>query len=293
MKVLSFGEIVFDQIGDSAHLGGAPLNFAAHTQALGAESFMLSALGTDDLATKALLQLQIWGINTSKVQQFDQYESGKVLVQLQDGQASYEILSPAAYDFIPFDAQWAKEHRSDFELFYFGTLAQRNAQSQKALFDYLGHMQFKEVFFDCNLRQSFYSKEILQKSLQAATLFKLNDEELKILSLLLYNQEQSEQDFCLALIRDYDLKVVILTAGARGAYVAQAKEWFFAPAIAVEVEDTVGAGDAFSAAFCRNFLNGKDALSSLKAANQLGAFVASKRAAVPEIPSDLKAEILG
>ncbi|QNR22754.1 PfkB family carbohydrate kinase [Croceimicrobium hydrocarbonivorans] len=293
MKVLSFGEIVFDQIGDSEHLGGAPLNFAAHAQALGAESFMLSALGADDLATKALHQLQAWGINTSKVQQFDQYESGKVLVQLQAGQASYEILSPAAYDFISFDAQWAEEHQSDFELFYFGTLAQRNAQSQRALFDYLEHMQFKEVFFDCNLRQSFYSKEILQKSLQAASLFKLNDEELKILSLLLYNREQSEQDFCLALLQDYDLKAVILTAGSRGAYVAQATEWFFAPATRVEVEDTVGAGDAFSAAFCSNFLNGKDALSSLNAANRLGAFVASKRAAVPEIPADLKVEILG
>ncbi|WP_421751929.1 PfkB family carbohydrate kinase [Croceimicrobium sp.] len=293
MKVLSFGEIVFDQIGDSAHLGGAPLNFAAHAQALGAESFMLSALGTDDLATKTLHQLQAWGINTSKVQQFDQYESGKVLIELQAGHTSYEILSPAAYDFIPFDAQWAEEHRSDFELFYFGTLAQRNAQSKKALFDYLEHMQFNEVFFDCNLRQSFYSKEILQKSLQAASLFKLNDEELKVLSLLLYNREQSEQDFCRALIQDYDLMAVILTAGARGAYVAQVSEWFFAPATSVEVQDTVGAGDAFSAAFCSNFLNGKDALSSLKAANRLGAFVASKRAAVPEIPSDLKAEILG
>ena len=288
MKILSFGEVLFDLIEGEAHLGGAPLNFAVNCSRLGAEANILSALGTDELGASAREQIAALGLSTEHLQEISDKTTGRVEVSLHNGQPSYAIRTDVAYDYISANAALNSIKEQEFDLFYFGTLAQRSSGSRQALKELMQQLKFKELFFDCNLRQDFYYREVLEDSLNYASILKLNDEELPIISRMLYKSQMQSQEACRMLAHDFDLKCIILTAGAEGATVYYEGQRFKVPAEMIDVADTVGAGDAFSAAFAVNLLAGQSIQKSLESGNKLGAYVASQNGALPSLSPEIK-----
>lgn len=288
MKALSFGEILFDIIEGEAHLGGAPLNFAAHLARCGVDSYILSRLGKDELGKQALSEIAALGVQTRLIQKDLQHPTGRVEVLLEKGQPDYFIQENVAWDFIEStDAEKLMESL-EFDVFYFGTLAQRHPKSRQALRNLLHHTHIKEVFYDINLRKGFYSKEILENSIAHCTILKLNNEEVGLLSDLLLKRSFKPEDFTLAVANEYGLGTIVITAGAAGCYVYDAGDFMFVKGYPAQVKDTVGAGDAFSAAFVYRYQQTKDARQAADVANRLGAFVASSRGPIPEYSDEIR-----
>ncbi len=288
MDILCFGEVLFDIIEGEAYPGGAPMNFAAHSARLGARSFMLSRVGDDDLGNKAKERMKEWGIETKFIQTDPEHPTGTVDVSLKDGAPSYTIHENAAYDFIDLEEFIIHYTIAEFDFLYFGTLAQRNDVSRSTLWQLIEDIDFPEVFFDVNLRQSFYTPEIIHVSLQKATIFKLNDEEAEVLSELLYQRQMTLEEFCAAVSADFALKVIIVTRGGDGCSIYENDAYHEVEGVNVEVKDTVGAGDSFSAAFMHFYLKTGDPVNAAAKANALGGFVAGSRGAVPEYSKEIR-----
>ncbi len=287
MKVLAFGEILFDIIEGDKFLGGAPLNFAAHLSKLGADAYIVSAVGADNLGEIAIQQVKNTRVNTSFIQIDPEHETGTVLVALNDGQPAYTISENVAFDFIKSITSENLNKKFDFDFIYYGTLAQRNEQSRNTLREILKNKDFKQVFYDVNLRKSFFTKEILFQSLQHCSILKLNDEEVDILGDLLFGEALSLEDFGFRIALKFDIKIVIITAGAKGCIVYDNGNLHFVKGYPAKVVDTIGAGDSFSAAFLYHYYHNGDALAAADKANQLGAFVASSRGPIPEYSKEI------
>lgn len=287
MKALAFGELLFDLIENKSYLGGAPLNFAAHLAKLGAESYLLSAVGNDELGKRALKEAASFGVNTSLIQQKDNCPTGTVPVELVDGHPSYTIRRNVAYDFIGFDQAVEGLQGLSFDLLYYGSLAQRNKQSANTLRSLQEKGRFRHVFYDINLRPNCFNPEIIRYSLQHCTIFKLNDKEVLTVSHLLFHKEMPLPVFAEQIFRSYQPKLIIITAGEKGCYVYDGKKLHFVEGYPAKVADTVGAGDAFSAAFSYFYWKTTDPLQAAKKANRLGAFVASQTGAVPEYDEEI------
>lgn len=264
-RIISFGEVLFDVFEDGAYLGGAPLNLAVHLHRLGARVQLISAVGRDELGNRAIRQIEQEGLSTSCIARVSR-PTGAVKVTLDQAKVpSYRFLSDCAYDFIP-------EPDMEFgnaDLFCFGTLAQRGDVSQKTLISLIEKMTCR-IFCDVNLRQNFYSREILQRSLEAADLVKLNEEELPIIASLFGIAPD-----CAELAERFRLETVILTLGPKGCQIHHRKRTFFSPAYPVQIVSTVGAGDAFSAGFLYAMLCGDSPETAAAKANQLAGEVAS------------------
>jgi len=287
LKVLAFGEILFDVIGGDEHLGGAPLNFAAHISRLGAKTAILSAVGRDDRGERAVKQLLDYGVGCEYILRCLKYPTGVVNVELSgDGQPSYSIIENVAYDNIHYSTRQAATILDEgWDAFYFGTLAQRSEVSRDCLYSLLDSFSGGTVFCDINLRQNYYSKQIIEKSFGYADIVKINDDEQRILSELLYGSVIQPGQFYRRLVNDYGLKLLVITSGSRGCDVFDSTGTFHRDGIKVDVVDTVGAGDAFSAAFLYNYLSGITLEQSADAANRLGAYIAGQRGAVPVLTS--------
>lgn len=292
MRALSFGEILFDIIEGEDFLGGAPLNFAAHLAKCGAESYILSRVGDDELGKKALEQIEELNIKDIFIQRDSNYLTGTVEVELKGGQPDYTILENVAYDFISTEDVDEKLNKEEFDIFYFGTLAQRSRDSAKTLHHLLDKKSFKHVFYDINLRKGYFSKKILEGSLQRCTILKLNDEEVDVLSNLFFGEKIIMEKFAERIAEDFKIHLVIITAGARGCLVHEKGKFGFEKGFPAEVVDTVGAGDAFSAAFIFQYYKYGDALKAARIANRLGAYVASSRGPIPAYSAEIKS-ILG
>lgn len=288
MKVLSFGEILFDIIEGDPYLGGAPLNFAGHLAQFGVDSYIFSAVGNDALGSDAIRQITQLGVNTRFVQVKEAYSTGTVPVVILNGQPDYTIIENVAYDFIDYPDDDEEMAATAFDVLYFGTLAQRNTQSRNALKQLLKQKRFKQIFYDINLRKNSYSKEVIQESLRHCTILKLNDEEVKVLSELFYQESLSMEKFSTRIAQEYELEIVVITAGEKGCYIFESMELFFVSGYPAKVVDTVGAGDSFSAAFVYHYLKKKDALVAADVANRLGAFVASSRGPLPAYTTEIK-----
>lgn len=264
-RIISFGEVLFDVFEDGAHLGGAPLNLAVHLHRLGARVQLISAVGQDELANRAIRQIEQEGLSTSSIARVPQ-PTGAVAVTLDEAKVpSYRFLSDCAYDFIP--EPYIKFENSD--LFCFGTLAQRGEVSRNTLISLIPKMTCR-VFCDVNLRQNFYSREILQCSLNAADLVKLNEEELPFIASLFGIAPD-----CAELAERFRLETVILTLGPNGCQIHHQGRTFSSPAYPVQIVSTVGAGDAFSAGFLYSMLSGDSPETAATKGNQLAAGVAS------------------
>ena len=249
IKIISYGEILYDVFPNASHLGGAPLNFAVHCRKAGADVELISAVGADAPGREAVERISSLGVPVSSVAVLENMETGKVTITLDEKSIpTYTFDSDCAYDHIPepsdFDA--------DADVFCFGLLAQRGAESRKTLYSLLDKFNGK-VFCDVNLRQDFYSKELLEASLSRADFAKLNEDELPVLAKMFGIAPTPE-----ALAERFSLDVVIYTLGAAGCVVCRGKEKVALPAAPAEVVSTVGAGDAFSAAFLTSFLRDED-----------------------------------
>jgi fructokinase len=287
MKVLSFGEILFDIIEGEKYIGGAPLNFAAHAGKCGAQVSVVSKVGKDELGELALENVAKLGVRADYIGVDANHPTGTVKVSLQNGQPSYLINEPVAYDFIVCDTN----EELSFDVFYFGTLAQRNECSRASLYSLLAELDVKHVFYDVNLRQHFYSEEILRGSFGFCNILKLNNEEVITISKLLYGEKLTIASFMEKISEEFAIPLIVVTAGALGCHVFDHGKISFVKGYSVKVADTVGAGDAFSAAFVYHYINHHNSLKAADIANQLGAFVASCNGPIPEYSSAIQGVI--
>ncbi len=282
MKVLSFGEILWDVYPDKKYIGGAPFNFAAHLAKHEEEIYMLSCLGKDSLGEEALLWLKEFGVLTDFVSQSAVKQTGRCLVTLDENAVpSYNLKEDVAYDYIDCDIL-----NEDFDVLYFGTLALRNKYNLDSLGKLLKKQNFKDVFVDINIRAPFYSYELVTFCMNNATILKVSSEELPIVAdLLSIDSSIGYKEFARILKEKYaNLRIIVITLGADGAFCYDCKrnEVYSCESQKVEVASTVGAGDSFSAAFLYQYSRKKDIQISLEYASKIAAYVVSKYDAVPD-----------
>lgn len=290
MKILAFGEVLWDFIEGEKHFGGAPVNFAAHLVQCGGVAAMVTAIGNDKLGDQARTEMLNRGVSDALVQVNEQL-TGRVMVFLTNGQPTYRIRKEVAYDYVDKEQLDLNKMKS-FDAFYFGTLAQRNTVSREALRYILDHIQFGTVFYDVNLRKDAYSKEVIAESLQSCTVVKMNDDEVEMLSPMLYGMELSTEHFVGRLQVDFPhLEIILVTAGAKGCTVYTRDMKHEVAAEAIQVKDTVGAGDAFCAAFLTTYLKTGDARKAARIGNKVGGFVASQHGAIPEYPERFRRKV--
>lgn len=283
--IVGMGEALWDCLPEGRKLGGAPANFAYHVGQFGWKTLVVSAIGSDALGDEILDRLADVNLEHKIVRV--PYPTGTVQVTLSgEGIPAYEICENVAWDNIPWSEE-LEELAKRTKAVCFGSLAQRSAVSRNTILRFLGTMDADtERIYDINLRQSFYSLEVIEESLKRATILKLNDEEIEVVKALLQITGEP-QEVCRQLIAKYDsLRMVIVTCGAIGSYVFTADETSYVETPKVEVADTVGAGDSFTATFCANILKGKPIKEAHKLAVQVSAFVCTQNGAMPVLPKE-------
>jgi len=282
------GEALWDVLPEGKKIGGAPANFAYHVSQFGLESCAVSAVGDDALGLELLENFKQKNV-TFHIDTVP-YPTGTVQVQIdQAGIPQYEIKENVAWDNIPYTAKLeALAERCN--AICFGSLAQRNVVSRNTINRFLDAIPEENnalVVFDVNLRQGFYNKEILCNSMKRCNILKINDEELVTVSRMFGYPGIDLQDKCWIMLGKYNLKMLILTCGINGSYVFTPGNVSFLPTPKVEVADTVGAGDSFTAAFIANILKGKSVAEAHRKAVEVSAFVCTQPGAMPAFPSEL------
>ena len=283
-QILSFGEILWDVIEGDEYIGGAPFNAAAHLAQLGCESYFVSRVGDDSRGQRALKQAEELGVNIDLIQKDPTHPTGWVDVEFDQKNApQYIIHTGVSYDFIDLD-DGLLDFISQKKLaaFYFGTLAQRKEVSRDTLNKIIKEVQAQINFFDINLRQEFFSRDIIAKSLEFTDILKLNEGEYRRVPEILYNRRLKGPQIASRLQTDFDLEIICVTRGAKGCTVITEEEKQDLPGSRVEVVDTVGSGDAFSAGFLFYFLQQGDPFKAADLGNYLGGFTAAHRSAVPK-----------
>jgi len=279
-----------------ARLGGAPANFAVMAGRLGNHAVVLSRIGRDELGRRAIELLDAQPADESFLQVDPVHETGKVTVSLKDGQPEYVIHQPAAWDAMELSDEWVQlATRAD--AICFGTLAQRSAASRQAIQTLVAETSSTCVrVFDVNLRAPFYTSEVVEESLELATVVKMNDQEVpQILGLLGMNSESGLETAALKagaerLLEEFPgLQMVAITRGGHGSLLVRRDEWHEHPGVPVEVADTIGAGDAFTAAMTHYLLRGASLRTLNEAGNRWGSWVASQSGAMPALDEATRA----
>ena len=283
------GEALWDVLPEGKKIGGAPANFAYHVGQFGLDSCVVSAVGDDALGNEILENFNSKGLK--RLIEKVPYPTGTVQVEIDPaGIPQYDIKENVAWDNIPFTPELEKLAKRTRAV-CFGSLAQRNVVSRDTIARFLDAMP-KDVdslvVFDVNLRQGFYTKEILCESMQRCNILKINDEELVTVSRLFGYPGIDLQDKCWILLGKYNLKMLILTCGVNGSYVFTPGSVSFLPTPQVEVADTVGAGDSFTAAFIASILKGLPVTEAHRRAVDTSAFVCTQKGAMPVLPDRLK-----
>ena len=282
------GEALWDVLPEGKKIGGAPANFAYHVSQFGLPSCVVSAVGDDTLGKEIVDNFTSKGLNQLIAQV--PYPTGTVQVEIdQAGVPQYEIKENVAWDNIPYTAP-LESLAEKTKAVCFGSLAQRNVVSRSTINRFLDAMPDDEdnlVVFDVNLRQGFYNKDILCNSMRRCNILKINDEELVIVSRMFGYPGIDLQDKCWILLGKYNLKMLILTCGINGSYVFTPGNVSFQPTPKVEVADTVGAGDSFTAAFIASILKGKSVAEAHSLAVQTSAYVCTRKGAMPTLPAQL------
>lgn len=290
--VVGMGEALWDVLPEGKKIGGAPANFAYHVSQFGFNSRVVSAVGDDKLGNEILENFSEKNLNCmiEKVP----YPTGTVQVELDDeGVPCYDIKEGVAWDNIPFTPA-LEELAKQTKAVCFGSLAQRSVVSRETINKFLDAMPDDDSqlrIFDINLRQSFYTKEILCNSIERCNILKINDEELVTISRMFGYPGIDLQDKCWILLAKYNLKMLILTCGVNGSYVFTPGAISFVETPKVEVADTVGAGDSFTATFVAAILKGKKVSEAHKLAVEVSAYVCTQNGAMPVFPLELKQQI--
>lgn len=286
MRIVSVGEILWDVIGENEYLGGAPLNFASHAQKLGHEVFPLSAVGDDARGHRTLERLQTMGMPTDFVSVLPGKVTGTAEVELDmDGKPTFRIVRPAAYDFVDLSEKQfkaVKELKPDW--IYFGTLYHMSSQSMACTMKLLRALPSAKRFYDVNLREGNWSIATVEQLSSHATVVKLSDCEAESLDANVdaAGEDASIEAFCRRWCERFRCPIMCVTYGERGCAVLKDQKFTRTPGFRVEVADTVGAGDAFSAGFLHALDQGWDAAHIGRFANAVGAIVASRAGAIPD-----------
>jgi fructokinase len=276
------GELLWDLLPGGKQLGGAPANFAYISSLLGERALIASRVGDDALGREALDWLAQRGLETSFIQIDASHPTSTALVELDSQQQpSFAIWEDVAWDYLGWTSHW-HELASEADAVCFGTLAQRSPHSRATIMQFLrATPESALVVFDINLRQSFYSAEVIDRSLVHASVVKLSADELLLIADLLEIGSHDEETCAKWLLSEYDLELVCLTRGAAGSLLISRSETSAHPGCQVHVVDTVGAGDAFTAGLVHSYLAGASLAQMNEAANRLGGWVASEQGAMP------------
>ncbi len=294
-KVVGLGEILWDLFPDGKLLGGAPANFAYHMNVLGNRGLVVSSVGSDELGREILDTLQGLGVAIDYIQINGKAATGTVGVKVAaSGEPSFSICPPgAAWDHLAWTEE-LEQLASETDGLCFGSLAQRAPESRETIRRFIRSMADHALrIFDVNLRQSYYSSSILLESLELCSALKLNNQELPlVLSLLGCKSMEDEEDDCRLLLETFGLDLVCLTRGAEGSLMLNRKEVVAQPGCKVEVRDTVGAGDGFTAVLAHHLLKKSSLTRVSEAANRYGSWIAGCAGATPEANSAILKEVV-
>lgn len=298
VTVVGLGEALWDVLPGGKVLGGAPLNVACHVQALldgdgvggnRGRAVVASRVGTDSLGDEVVAELVRRGMTAGYLQRDSAHATSTVTVELAAGQPTYTFAADIAWDHLEFTPQWAELARR-CDAVCFGTLAQRSATSRAAILAFLDAAPQAIRLFDVNLRQGFYDRDALVAGCARATLIKLNEQELPVLAKALGLAAGGVDEQLLQIVARHALDAAILTRGERGTLVVTPDEVIDPPVAqypAAEDADAVGAGDACSAGILAGWLCEMPRRQTVELANRLGAFVASRAGATPELPDEI------
>jgi fructokinase len=281
-KVVGVGEVLWDILPERTCLGGAPTNFAYITSLMGDQGIVASRVGQDSQGIEALRRMEELGLDIDHVQTDREQRTGIVNVQVDgNGQPKFEIAHPVAWDFLEWTPDWQRL-AEQADAVCFGSLAQRSETSRTTIRKFVrATVPGTLKVFDVNLRQSYYSPEILADSMKLADIVKFNDDELPKIMGLIKIPHKDALSSAQRLIREYDLKVVCITRGGRGSLLVREGDASEHPGFKVRVADTVGSGDAFTAGLVHEYLHGASLDLMNEVANLVGAWVASEVGAMP------------
>ena len=286
--IVGIGEVLWDHFEDKDNyvLGGAPFNFAYHVNQFGLNSLVISAIGNDKLGQK--LEADVKEKNVPYMLEHLNLPTGVVNIKEVDGKPRYDILTERAWDYIP-NTEQLKEIAANTKAACFGSLAQRSETSRNSIFAFLDAMPSDALrIFDINLRQNWYTEEVIKTSLQKANVLKINDDELLIIQRMFGYIDITQENTCRLIMRDYQLDMLILTCGDKGSYIFTKDDMSYLSTNDIKVVDTVGAGDSFTASFIASILQGKTILEAHRIAVNVSAFVCTQEGATPIILSNLK-----
>jgi fructokinase len=286
-KLVGIGEVLWDLLPSGPKLGGAPANFGYHAHALGAEAFVVTRVGTDDFGQKILRQFEEQQIANGTVQVDDEVPTGMVTVTLSEhGIPSYNIQENVAWDRIAVTPTALRAvHQADAVCF--GSLAQRCETSRASIQRLLAAAPAESLrVFDINLRQKYYSRELIEQSLRLANVLKLNDGELPVVANF-FGLSGSTRDQIENLANQFDLHLIALTRGADGSLLYRRGQWSDCPSVPTEVIDTVGAGDAFTATLVMGLLQKMELDEINYLADEIARHVCSSAGATPNLPAKL------
>lgn len=281
MRILSFGEIIWDVYPNEQHIGGAPFNFAAHAKRAGATAFLMSAIGDDELGAQAREKVAFYGVHTEYVSSVEEYPTGVCRVTLDKNKIpTYAIENPSAYDFIPLPSKLPQS----FDALAFGTLALRREHNRLIVDKLLEKCDFGQVFVDLNIRAPFDITESIRFALERATVLKVSDEELPAVIARLNGTYEGIQESVAFLNRHFrNLHTVLVTCGGEPSvlYDLRSGKSYVCEAKKTEVVSTVGAGDCYGAFFLVNYLTGAPMERCMEKAAEAAAFVVAHTEAIP------------
>ncbi|HKV05584.1 MAG TPA: carbohydrate kinase [Candidatus Acidoferrales bacterium] len=285
---------MWDLLPSATFLGGAPANFAYMTNLLGDRGIVASRVGDDDLGREACRVMQELGLSTAYVQRDRQHPTGTAGVFIDSaGQPTFTIKESVSWDFLEWTESW-EQLSARADVVCFGSLAQRSPISTATIEQFLQNTPKKTLLvFDVNLRQPFYSAEMLRKSLQYADIVKLNDQELLQVASLLGFDSGDEETLARRLLSNCKLRLVCLTRGARGSLLVSEERTVEHKGLSVKVADAVGAGDAFAACLAHHYLRGKSLEEISESANRFASWVATQVGATPTIHRSRLQSVIG
>ena len=284
--IVGLGEALWDCLPEGRKLGGAPANFAYHISQFGYDACAISAVGNDALGDETLQAFDEKGLNYF-MPRLD-YPTGTVQITLdEDGVPTYDIKEGAAWDNIPFTPELEQVARNSRAV-CFGSLAQRNEVSRQTIHRFLDATP-KDCLriFDINLRQNFFSKEVIKESLRRCNILKINDEELVTIGRMFGYPGMDFENKCWLIVGKYNLDMLVLTCGVNGSYVFSKGAMSFFATPKIEVADTVGAGDSFTASFVASILAGRSVADAHQRAVEVSAYVCTQNGAMPVLPQEL------
>ena len=283
--VVGLGEVLWDVLPEGKKLGGAPANFAYHAGQFGLDTMAVSALGVDKLADETIQQIEDKHLPYALPRV--PYPTGTVQVELDnEGIPTYNIKENVAWDNIPFTED-IRSIAENCRAVCWGSLAQRNIVSRTSIYKFLEATPDDCLkIFDINLRQNFYTKEVIQESVKRCNILKINDEELVLIGRLFGYPGLDIENKCWLILGKYDLDMLVLTCGVNGSYVFSAGNMSYQETPKVTVADTVGAGDSFTGTFCAAILKGKSVEEAHKLAVEVSAYVCTQNGAMPQVPSE-------